>query len=618
MPDPNYKEELQKKVDEFKNIDENELKKQFDQLKSKLEKLKKKVIEKFDKYIIGISVMPPPHPPILEGLPQDVAKEEKLKFEQEKNKIQLLVLVDDEDSKKMSKAELADKLNLIIDKFADEIDKNIKPQVMLMSELREVCYDAKYDLLTDISNSFAYYDPKDIFAALRVSNFHKNMVIKKFEKYIVSYVAAGSLFRGEKSNDIDVFVVVDDTDVKKMSRLELKDRLGAIIRSMGFEASEIAKVKKAFHIQVYILTDFWESIKDAHPVIFTLLRDGVPLYDRGVFMPWKLLLKTGRIRPSAEAIDMQMDIGERLLERARNKLIGVIGDDLYYAILNPAQAALMLYGVNPPTPKETIELLDEIFVKKEKLLEKKYVNILEKVRDYYKDIEHGKLKEVKGADIDTLLKEAKDYLDRIKKLFEQIQKKRGAEDIIEIHNASLNVAIESLSTINIKANEKNVIDLFKKNLVDTKKVPERFLEILKQIMKAKKDYLAKKLSNQEAEKAKREARVFIKGLFEYVQRTHQLDVERAKIRIKYGNKFGEIILLDSLAFITKDIDSKDKDIHKAAIEKDGTISKLQKSSQDELDDALKNNKPSKHVSFNEVMFDKIKEIFGNDAEILVS
>ena len=97
-----------------------------------------------------------------------------------------------------------------------------------------------------------------------------------------------------------------------------------------------------------------------------------------------ILLKMGRIKPSPEAIDMHMNVGEKSIEMAKNRLLSVVGQDIYYGTLNPAQAALMLYGIAPPTPKETISLMEEIFVKKEKLLEKKYVDILTKVRTYYK------------------------------------------------------------------------------------------------------------------------------------------------------------------------------------------------------------------------------------------
>ena len=96
---------------------------------------------------------------------------------------------------------------------------------------------------------------------------------------------------------------------------------------MGHEASQITGVKKQFHIQTYILTDYWEGLKEANPVFYTLLRDGVPLYDRGIFMPWKQLLKMGKIKPSPEAIDMYMSSGEQMLDRVKFKLRDIGTED---------------------------------------------------------------------------------------------------------------------------------------------------------------------------------------------------------------------------------------------------------------------------------------------------
>ena len=78
-----------------------------------------------------------------------------------------------------------------------------------------------------------------------------------------------------------------------------------------------------------------------------------------------------------EAIDMHMDIGEKLIQRTKGKLLSIIGEDLFYATMNPAQAALMLYGLPPPIPTETPEVMRQIFVDREKLLEPEFVKILE-------------------------------------------------------------------------------------------------------------------------------------------------------------------------------------------------------------------------------------------------
>ena len=575
-----------------------EMKAKLDKIKAKIEKFKTEILKKFDKYILGIELLPPD-------------KEDK-----EKKDINVFVLVDDADSTKMSKDELSTKLSAIIETMAKEIDPNIKPQTMVISELKEACFDGKSEVLEMIAQGGIVYD-KGILGALKVSEVHKTMAIKKFEKYVISYVAAGSLFRGDANpHDIDVYIVIDDTDVKKMSRLELKDKLRAIIAGMGFEAGKLTGVEAQFHVQTYILTEFWDSIKDANPVVFTFLRDGVPLYDRGVFMPWKLLLQMGKIKPSPEAIDMNMDIGEKLLQRVKAKLLSVVGEDLYYAALNPSQAALMLYGIPPPTPKETIKLLDEIFVKKEKLLEKKYVATLAKVTKAYKDIEHGKLKEIKGKDIDSLVTDVDAYLKRIKRLFMQIEKKMELKNMDDLYDAVMAVTRDA---IRISTDNKvtNIEKQFKEDLIDEGKLPDKFYKILKTVIKAKKDFEEKKLTKQEVEKVGKEARLYIKILIEFIQRSRGVEIERAKIRFKYGNKFGEVTLLDDLAFITPDLEKKDT-IQKASINKEGGLENVKKSGLEEMEKHMKDIKIPEKVFIKEKIFESLRSLFGKDVEVLIS
>ncbi|HLC72350.1 MAG TPA: hypothetical protein VJH37_02095 [Candidatus Nanoarchaeia archaeon] len=574
-------------------VSEEELKKKFDKLKGQLEKFKKKALEN-NKEIIGIALLPPEKK---DATTNDV-----------------LVLIDDTQDLKEDKFLFRDKVALSLDKIAKEIDKDLKPQALILTELREACFDGKYELINLISYSFFVYDVKDLLSALKVSEIHRSMVIKKFEKYVVSYVAVGSLFRGDaKSNDIDIAIVIDDTDVKKMNRLELRDKLGAIIRSMGYEAATIAGVKKEFHIQVYILTDFWEAIKEASPVIFTFLRDGVPLYDRGIFMSWKLLLQMGRIRPSPEAIDVHMDMGSRLVDRAKGTLLTIVGEDLYYAALNPSQAALMLYGVPPPTPKETVKLVEEIFVKREKLLEQKYANILANTVKTHKDIEHGVVKEITGKKMDQMLTDVKDYLQRIKKLFSQIEKQTEKKFVHELYESCKN-AVEEVFVTEKMSNVKPELGL--KRLVDQGKFPKKFLEDFKDIIKVKDNYT--KMNKHEIEKVRRETATFIRAVVEYVQRKRGAEVERARIRIKYGEKFGDIFLLESIAFIIEDIDAEKKEVAKANLLPNGGLGELQKSSLEEFEKALAEVKLPRKVFIKEKIFEDLRKLYGKDVEVQVS
>jgi len=576
------------------------------EIKAKLEKFQKRAVEKFDKYIMGVALMPPPRPK--EG--------EKI----DKNRINVLVLIDDSDSKKMSKIELKNKLLAIMDKLAQEIDKNIYPDALLLSELWQNCYDGKYDLLQLIALSAPVYDT-GMLQAIKIAEVHKNMVLKKFERYIVSYVLAGSLIQGRatKTSDIDVWIVIDDTDVKRMTRAELKDKLRAIIIGMGIEAGEITQVKNKINIQVYILTDFWDSLKEANPIIFTLLRDGVPFYDRGIFMPWKQLLKMGKIKPSAEAIDMFMASGEQMLKRVRNELKNIGMEDIYYAILTPSQAALMLHGVPPPAPKETADLMREIFVKKEKLLEDKYIAILERVIKNRKEIEHGLKKETTGKEIDEMLDEANKYLKRIKRLFTQIEKIKEEKDMINVYDTIVTIIRDVLKMEGIeRVADEEVVKLFEDELISEGKIPAKYLRILNEIIKAKKDYDDKKLTQAEVEKVKKDSGAFIKFLVEYMQRKRGRELERAKIRVKHGNRYGEVLLLGDQAFIIHDIDKEEKEISKAKINKDGGIGTVSRTTLEEMEKMLAKVEIPPKVFIKEKIFEDLKGIFGKDVEVLVN
>jgi uncharacterized protein (UPF0332 family) len=586
-----------------------EFKKKYDDNKKNLDKFIKLCVDKFEKYITSISILPPlPKAPNMPGMPPAPIPSP--------NEIPLFVLIDDGDVKQMSRSELIVKMTDITNKFAKELDPNFKPQVMLISELKDACYDSKADVIKTVASSGILYD-KGLLQALKLTQVHKDMILKKFEKYVVSYIAAGSFFRGDSNPaDIDVFIVIDDTDVKKMSRLELRDRLRGIIYQYGHEASRITGVKGDFHIQNYILTDFWDWVKEANPVIFTVLRDGVPIYDRGVFMPWKLLLQMGRIKPSPEAIDMNMEVGDKLLDSTKQKLLNVVGQDLFYAVMNPTQAALMLYGVPPPTPREAVKLMEEIYVKKEKMLEQKYVDILENIRKTFKEIEHKTLTEVSGKDVDNLIKDCRAYLERIKKLFATIQERNEKETIAEIHSTSLNLTKDLLQELGVKnISVAKTPDLFKKHVCEAEKVPIKYHKSLKNIIQARKDFLAKKLSKQEINKVRREANDYIRLILEMLDSRRASVLNKSKIYFKKDKVYGELLMLEKVAFLTNDI-TKREEIMIGTISKDGILINLKKSKLAEYEKYIKAAKLPKERLIKPHFFEALKELIGEGVEII--
>lgn len=582
-----------------------EAKDKLEKIKKKIDKFQKELLGKFEEYVMGISLLPP---------------QKNEKGEMDSNKINLLILVDDSDSNKMSKLDLKDKLSVIITNMAKEADKNLEAQTLILSELWQNCYDGKHDYLQLIASGAQVFD-KGMLAAVKISEIHKTMVLKKFEKYIVSYVLAGSLVQGKATpeSDIDVFMVIDDTDVKKMTRAELKDKLRAIIMGMGLEAAEITGIRNKLNIQVYILTDFWENIKEANPIIFTFLRDGIPFYDRGIFMPWKQLLKMGKIKPSPEAIDMMMSSGEQMINRVKMRIKEIGMEDLFYALLMPTQAAIMLYGIAPPTPKETPGLVNEIFVKKEKMLDKKYVQIMRDVIQVRKDLEHGSKTELTGTELDKLLKDSQDYLARMNTLFTEIDLRKESQSVIETYEQIISMVRDILVMEGQeKVLEKDIIKLFDDVIVSKGFLSKKDSTMLKNVFQAKQDYDKNKLAKLEVKKVQKDSRVLIKSLVEYIQRKRGKELEKTKIRVKHGDKYGEVVLLEDQAFIIHDIDNPEEGLSKAKINKDGSLSSIKNATMAEFEKVLTKLSIPPKVFIKQPIFENLKEVFGKDVEIMIN
>ena len=574
-------------------------------IKKDLEKFQKKVIEKFDKYIMGMALLPPERPK--EG-------------EKPKDNINIFVLVDDSDSKKMSKQELGEKLGKIIGEQATEVNKKIKTEVMIASELWQNCYDQRHDLLEMLAVAAPLYD-NGVLASIKVAEVHKQMALKKFEKYIVSYVLAGSITKGlaTDKSDIDTYIIIDDTDVKRMTRAELRDKLRAIIIGMGIEAGTITGIKNKLHVQIYLLTDFWDSIRECHPVIMDFLRDGIPFYDRGVFMPWKQLLEMGRVKPSRESITMFMDIGDQSFQRVDAKMKEIAMEDLALSILYPSQAALMMVGHPPPAPKAAAKEMRTVFVKKMNLLEEEYITILDHAIKTRKAIEHGDKEKVTGKELDKLMTDNKRYLERIKKLFKKLEENKQKESVVWMYESVI-TAIRDILRLEDKepSSDTDEIKMFKSEIINKGLMHERTLRMITDVIKAKDDYNNNKLSAAELEKVQTSQNQLMKDLIEYMQRKRGRSIERTKVRVKHGEKFGEIILLGNVAFIIPDLDKEDKEIFKAKIKKDGSLSPEENSSFEEFEKYLAETEIPDRAFIKEPLFENLRKIFGKDVEILVN
>jgi len=504
--------------------DEKEMKK----MREKMESLKKFIITKH-KFVKAIGIIPPQASEIFD-------EENELSDEEKKNKpMHLLVILPDDKEKEFNQVKVG-----IIKKIA-ETKQKIWLNLFLEKDLWEICMDSKYNIIEAIGMAFPLYD-KGLLGALRVAQIHKSLVLRKFEKYVYSYVIGGSLVRGEavKTSDVDTYIIIDDTDVKRMPRLELKEKLRNIIYSYVMQAGELAGVKNQLNVQVYLLTEFWDGVKDANPVFFTFIRDGVPLYDRGGFLPWKLLLKMGKIKPSPESIDMFMSMGDKTKEIVKRKLLDIVMGDIYWGVITPSQALLMLYGLPPTNIPETVTEMKRIFVDKEKLLEKKYWEMLEEIIiKYYKGYEHEKIKEVSGKDVDRLLKNSEDYLKRLKELRTEIEKRIVKKTFGEIYTNVFKI----MKALFGNKSESVLIKEYEKEIINKGKGNPKFLHTLNELVSVKKKYKSKKAPSKYVfETLRKECVYLIDSLVEYGQRKELGLLEKTKVVVTYKGKHAELFL----------------------------------------------------------------------------
>jgi uncharacterized protein (UPF0332 family) len=287
--------------------------------------------------------------------------------------------------------------------------------------------------------------------------------------------------------------------------------------------------------------------------------------------------------------------------------------------VTPTQAAIMLYGLPPPTPKETPEVLRDVFVKKEGMLEEEYVQIIERVLKIRKDIEHGDKKTATGKEVDSLLEDSKKYLKRMNELFKQIEKLKEEEGIKHNYEGIVTIVRDILKLEGIeKVSDADIIKIFESEVIHKGLIPEKYLRILKDVIKAKKEYDSRKLNKTEIYQVNKDARELIKFLVEYIQRKRGRELEKIKIRVKHGNRFGEVILLGKMAYIIHDIDNEEKEISKATITPDGKLVDIKESSLEELEKAIANTDIVQKTFIKESIFEQLKGVFGKDVEILIN
>lgn len=191
----------------------------------------------------------------------------------------------------------------------------------------------------------------------------------------------------------------------------------------------------------------------------------------------------GEIRPSKEAVEKYIERGPKRIKRVENAKMYMVVEDLYYAMLESAQAVLMFLGKSPPRPPDAADTLRKTLVKMN-MLEEEYVKSLEDIIQIRKEVEHKRLKNITGADVDEWIKKSKAFVKKMQSLIVKIEVLKR-ENMIE---KSYTIMSETAATV-LKAmgkpaeGEAKIKDAFEKDLVKAGLVSEKYLEIFNELEK---------------------------------------------------------------------------------------------------------------------------------------
>ena len=236
-------------------------------------------------------------------------------------------------------------------------------------------------------------------------------VYKKFDKMIKAIILFGSTTKETSisSSDIDIIIIIDDSSIRWDQELIAwyREELGKLVSENQY--------KKELHITTTRLTTWWNDLIRGDPVVINVLRYGEALIDiGGFFNPIKSLLQMGRIKISPEAIYTALQRAPEHFKRSKIAELNSI-EGLFWAMVDSAQAALMINDVMPPSPEHIAGLLKENFVDN-KRIGMQYVIWMRDLYVLHRAIVHGEINNLKGAEIDEWQARTEEFIDVMAKI----------------------------------------------------------------------------------------------------------------------------------------------------------------------------------------------------------
>ncbi|MBU3904605.1 MAG: nucleotidyltransferase domain-containing protein [Nanoarchaeota archaeon] len=319
---------------------------------------------------------------------------------------------------------------------------------------------------------------------LKSTNVFKDKMLGMFKSYIKAVIMFGSITRGEQhgKSDVDVYMIFDDTKMPL-------DKFEAIREKISNDMFKIAKtIDPRLHPQpVIALTEFWDGMRNSSPLFYTIVRDGYAVYDAGFFIPMRKLLEWGKFPATKEAVYKRMESVPKRIARVKNVKKMMVAEDIFYAMLDSAQALLMYVGAGSPAPGQAAGELRKHFVN-QGLLDEKYAKMIEDAHVFRKKIEYKEhVDDVTGKDLDVWIENAEDYVNKMEELLKKLESAKKSEDIKRNYEIMLKASVAALKSINkLPEDPKKLPKAFREELIEGRKMNPTYADIFESIIVMRK------------------------------------------------------------------------------------------------------------------------------------
>jgi predicted nucleotidyltransferase/uncharacterized protein (UPF0332 family) len=219
----------------------------------------------------------------------------------------------------------------------------------------------------------------------------------------------------EETDAVTIVILFDDTVAHDVTFHDFQDT----VRTMTdqFEHDKDIDVHPTF----YALSDYWNLVRHGSPVTFSEIREGIPVYDpTGFFLPLKKLLKAGKIPGTKEAMRSLLSAAPKRAMKVKKTYKAQILEQLYNAVVDAGQAALLVHGVSPPVQKKLAAEL-ALHLVADGIIHQADVDRCDNVITLWKDYEHGDIDTLSGEELDDAMEDAVKFIEAVEDVLDSAE-----------------------------------------------------------------------------------------------------------------------------------------------------------------------------------------------------